>query len=112
MTSSAGALSGHVGIEYNSLREGINWEVGLNTDIEENFNVGFTLENWTTAPQRSVAPPYIGFAPMSVYYGWHIEYTFEENTKLYVERFCEHWMAQSPNYDDYVGIKYGVKYEF
>ena len=104
-------LGGIAGVEYSTLREEINWYTGLNYRYEI-LEIGFVLHNWTSQPQRSDTPPYIGFASYSVLYDWYIELSITNEITAYVERYCEHWMKQATFHDDYVGFKAGARYEF
>ena len=104
-------IGGEIGVEYSYLRDKLNWFTELNYTYDR-FQVGFTLHNWTTTPQRSNTPPYIGFGSWSVKYTWTLEMKVNENVTAYVDRYCEHWFKQADMFEDYVGVKTGVKYEF
>jgi len=112
-TVSAG-LGGRVGVEYSTVRSELNWQVGLHYDMPTDMplRIGFDLDLWTSQPFISDTFPHVGFAPTSVLYFWYAELEVTNNIEIYVERYCEHWMAQSGEFEDYVGVKFGAEYKF
>lgn len=104
-------IGGEFGVEYSSLREKMNWIVGLNYNYEE-LTVGFTLYNWASPLKRSNTFPFIGSASSSVKYDWFVNLEILKDTYVYLERYCEHWMHQSEEYEDYVGYKTGIKFSW
>lgn len=104
-------LGGEFGVEYSTLRDNLNWYVGLNYTVEM-ITAGFTIQHWTTTPHQSYTFPYVGFAAESTYYLWYGILELTDNLDFKFERYCEHWMKQSDSFEDYVGVKAGLHYEF
>lgn len=105
-------LGGTVGVEYSTIREQVNWVVGANYTFEDRVTLGFEINHWTVGPFQSNTFPFVGFAPTSTYYLWFVDIALHDNVVLNVERYCEHWMAQSELFEDYVGVNVSLKYEF
>lgn len=104
-------IGGEIGAEYISNRQQIRWTVGANYTFEKG-EIGVRVHTYTGLPKDSGTPPFVGFAPQSVLYTWYVEIKLTGNLKLEADRYCEHWMEQSDNYEDYVGYSAGIKYEF
>src|SRR6056297_2652978 len=104
-------IGGEIGVNYTSTREQLEWVVGANYEFERG-EIGFRVHTYTSMPLETQIPPYFGFAPQSTLYTCYGEVRVIDGIYLQAERYCEHWMQQSGNYEDYMGYKAGIKYEF
>lgn len=104
-------IGGELQTNYLSIREQLEFVVGANYKFDRG-EIGFRVHTYTTMPLDTQIPPYFGFAPKSTLYTWYGEIRLIDGIYVHTERYCEHWAKQAEIYEDYMGYKVGIRYEF